>query len=195
MPPLPVITNTYRVTLDWGLVGGTNPRNVMHFRDTTGGNDAADLFAVLDASATSHMWNPMQSSQHCGQLHITPLDGTSPTVSFNTTGAGWSGEAAGEFCPSVAQVISMKTAVRGRSYRGRVFLGPCCEDTIENGFRASGTGFTNQIAAWPAFHTAVTATPWEPVVASYKLGTAETVTAYLVERTLATQRRRQTRLR
>lgn len=195
MPPLPVIANTYRTVLDWGSVGGTNPRNVMHFRDTLGTQTASDLFHVADDGATSDMWGYLTDSSVCGLLHITPLDGVTGTSEFATTAPGWTGPQTGQYMPQVAQVIKLVTGLRGRSNRGRVFLGPVAESVAANGILIAGDELAAQHAAWVSFETTLHAAGWEIVVASYKLGTAQSVTAISNEQILATQRRRQSRLR
>jgi hypothetical protein len=195
MPPLPVITDVFRVTLNWGAVGGTNPKNVIHILDTTGVATAADIAAVVDAGATSDMFNCLTNSQECDLLSIIPLDGSTASTDFNTTGSKWLGQQSGEWIPQAACVVKMITGLRGRSHRGRIFLGPVAEAIDHNGFYVAGPGHGLMQTAWASFESTLVGAGYSLCVASYKLSSAQPVTAVSVETTLATQRRRQSRLR
>jgi hypothetical protein len=195
MPPLPVIPDVFRVTLNWGAVGGTNPKNVMHIHDGTGVATAADVAAVVDAGATSDMWNCLTNSQECDLLSIIPLDGSTASTDFNTTGSKWLGQQSGEWIPQAACVIKMITGLRGRSNRGRMFVGPVAEAIDHNGFYVAGPGHGLMQTAWASFQSTLVGAGMSLAVASYKLSSAHDVTAVSVETTLGTQRRRQSRLR
>jgi len=65
-----------------------------------------------------------------------------------------------------AQVMSLRTAKRGRSYRGRIFTGgwPAASLTSQVDFDATAT--TNRIAAFTALQAALDAAGYDVVVPS-----------------------------
>lgn len=196
MAPLPTILDVYRVALNW-TCGGQNAVNVMHFH-VAGGTTPSALIAHLDTAASVSMWNSTIAAATVLDLQVTPLDGTTATQTFAPPTPGhWQGGGGGtEWSPATAAVIKMITAVRGRSYRGRLFLPFTAENEMVNGFVRSlilpgmQTAWTNFVTSLNALTPAVSLT-----VASYKLSVATNVLLAGPEPTLATQRRRQTRLR
>jgi hypothetical protein len=159
---------------------------------------------LLQDTVTSGMWDSVISGASIVTVDITPLDGTSATQSFTTGGgAAWSGSSGGEMIPQVAVLVKLQTSLRGRSNRGRVFLPMTAETAAGAGFVAGGEDVTIT-NAWTTFANALPAdatTPADLVIASYDRrhagagAHATNVTAITCELALATQRRRQTRLR
>ena len=192
MAPLPVISNVFRVAFDWFGPSGQRAENVMHFH----GTDAlpSDVNTALNAHVTNAMWGTVSSSCSINTITITPLDGSSASVTIPQTSTHWNGSATGEPTPNVAPVISFATAKRGRSYRGRLYLPFTGEDTIADG-QLTSTHSTDLITAWSAFLVAMTAAGIAPSIASYKLATAEQITSANVLNAVGTQRRRQSRIR
>jgi hypothetical protein len=195
MPPLPVIPDVFRVAITWSGVGGVNPVNVMHFRDLTSSSTAADLAAVINTNWSSEMIWCLSEDQVGALLKITPLDGSSSTQDFNCDPASFVGLSDPQYAPQVAQVVKLVTGVRGRSKRGRVFLGPVAESAMSDGALGAGSGFSGQQPAWGAFEAGLIAAGFQITVASYKLGSDQLVTATVPEQVLATQRRRLSWLR
>jgi hypothetical protein len=190
---LPVIADTFRIVLH-GLLNPTQHTvNVLHVRAP--GKSASQVYAALDTNATANMWHAQNTAWGINEVDVTPLDGSGST-SLNSTGtpAKWSGTRTGETMPAVANLIKMVTAKRGPAFRGRLFLGPVCEDAGANGIMSSGL-VTACTAAWVAFANALAAGGFQMVVASYLHSSAENVTNIACENMFGTQRRRQTRLR
>lgn len=198
MPPLPIIANTFRVSLDWTNGAGQIAENVIHIRTHAAGPDASAIFELLQDTVTSNMWASVGSGGAIQQVDIIPLDGVTATESFATGGAGiWAGGGVGEVLPAVAAMVKLGTGLRGRSHRGRVFVPFTSEAGVTAGILNAGTAALMQ-TDWTAFLLALSAdatTPSDLVVASYKLSSAAAVTGLLVESALGTQRRRQGRLR
>jgi len=193
MTPLPVIADVYRVALNWSNdTPGQSAENVMHFHAV--GSSAAAVGAILDASVQGDMWKPVCSTSGIDSLSITPLDGSSATVLFTTESSLWTGETAGDWSPASAPVVAFATGLRGRSYRGRLFLPFCAEGAISDG-SLTGTLAADVVDAWISFQGYLSETPVTHVVASYKHATAAPVTSYTVASAIGTQRRRQTRVR
>jgi hypothetical protein len=193
MAPLPVIADTFRCALNWKASAGGTATNVMHFRKS--GGSAAGLYTSIDSHVAAGMWGAMPATAFVDNVVITPLDGTTASTT-NSTGspAKWTGGTDGTVVPQVAHILKLTTAKRGRSYRGRLFLPMTSENVIAAGVLQSSV-VTSVHAAWVTFLTAVAADGYTLVVASYVHSTAELVTSHTVESALATQRRRQTRLR
>lgn len=192
MPALPVIADTYRVALVWNAAGQTAV-NVMHILRS--GTTAAVVASSVDANVTAAMWGSVWPTAIVNHLSVTPLDGSSATYQLNTTGAKWTGSAAaGDPTVAPAVVIKLTSTLRGRSYRGRLYIPFPCESVI-NGGTLNAPQVTSVQNAWNAFLTAMIAAGSQPVIASYLHATQIPVAAYTVETYLGTQRRRQERIR
>lgn len=202
--PLPVIPNTYRVAFNWLAGVAMTATNVMHFRAAAGFPDPAAISEVLDDCVTANMWNSVAGSAQVQEIVVTPLDGTSGSVTFaKNTLPAYGGGAGGDPVPAVAAIAKLTTGVRGRSNRGRVYIPFISEGQMVNG-QITGGGDVFMSTAWNTFNVALGAdadTPTDFVVASYDRAHhgagahATTIIDVVVELALATQRRRQTRLR
>lgn len=171
----------------------------MHFQRA--GGTAIDVKNDIDAHVTAAMWGVQEANAQVTELDIIKLDGSTGTVAFTVSGAKWTGGgSSADSAPNVANIIKMQTGLRGRSNRGRVYLPMVGENQTTNGAIPS-VGVTAGQAAWDAFLTAMTTATCFPVVASYDRAHngagahATLVTKYVYEAVVATQRRRQSRLR
>lgn len=190
--PLPIIADTYRVALNWTGPGSLIASNVMHFRNPAG--TAAGLYSALDANVAASMWGLAPTTTACSLVEISKLDGSSATYNAFPAGAKWAGPAtAGDVIPAGAVVVSFRTALRGRRNRGRIYLPFVTEINIQNGVAAAGS-LTACSVAWASFLSAMNTAGYALVIASYVGGSAQAVTTATVKTTLATQRRRQSRL-
>lgn len=193
MAPLPVITNCYRVSLDWkSSVSSQIAENVIHV--VAAGSDAPSVATAVDAAFAANQFTCAASTASISTLHVTPLDGSSSTVVHNVTNAHAAGEVTGDWVPNVAAVVSLQTAKRGRSYRGRVYIPFVGEGAVTDGALTSANP-PALVTAWDAFRAALVADTMHLVVASYKHSTAENVTSEYVLAACGTQRRRQERVR
>ena len=205
--PLPVIAKTFRCALDWrNNANGQIAENVMHIQAGGGGPTSSDIFEALQDAVTTNMWLAVSGNAVIQTVSITPLDGTSATQSFVTgSGAQWAGSASGDTVPAAALVIKGQTIHRGRDNRGRLYLPFITEAEMADG-QVSPSAVTTMQAAWTAFLAAMNADadaegPYSPGVAAYDRkhgGAGAHFTGYfqyVVEGTLGTQRRRQSRLR
>lgn len=213
MAGLPTIAGCMRVAFSWRSTGSTvTAVNVMHFGSAS--TDTLALKNALDTNVTSSMWLQCSTAAGIYQLAITPLDGTTATQLYTVSGTKWSGtQPNNDFQPATAVVLSLRTAVRGRQNRGRIFL-PFVQETVTTTSTYSGTIATQQ-AAWDTFRTAMKTASFPMQVASYGHGYhrhknpdgsilmspvtwtahANEVTSTLVESALGTMRPRQSRLR
>lgn len=192
MPHLPVITDMFRVTLDWGTWNGIKPRNVIYIQCASG--LATDIPGALNAAWHSAMWGPLPSGMQMSQVEILALDGSSSsTTAAVTTQSGQSGGSAG--APGQAVIVSFQTGLRGPANRGRVFLGPASDTIVTDGLYTGSLSSLN--SAWAAFQTALQA--HTPVcahhVVSIKNGTHHVVTNYRAQQVAGGQLRRLKQLR
>ena len=191
--PLPVISNVYRVAMIWQDTGGLRAQTVMHFRRSS--STAQAVATAFDANVTANMWISLKSSTKVTELHVTPLDGSSATLIMPVTGAKWAGVGtSGDIIPAAAVVVSFRTALRGKSNRGRIYLPFVAEAALSSGTLVS-TDVTAGQTAWTNFIAAMNTATTPPVVASYKNSTWVDVVTAIYESVAGTQRRRQSRLR
>ena len=195
MPHLPVIANTFRVSLEWSGAG-LNFANVMHFVDNSGTKVAADIFGILDAEVETNMFDVTRSSVVVDTVKIIKLDGTSATEVFPTgRPAKWGGgQTGGDFQVAPSYLISLRTGLRGQANRGRIYLPAPADSAQADGLVNAGNQATLQ-AAWDDFRVDVAVDGIEMTVASYRHAVQHPVTATIAELPLATQRRRQKQLR
>lgn len=164
---------------------------------------------LLDLTVTQNMWVNVQNTCSVNYMQVTKLDGIGATYQQATTGSKWTGgDGSGDWVPNVATVVSLRTGQRGQRHRGRLYLPFQGELNISNGVNTSSivAGQT----AWANFLAGMATGLGPMVVATY--GHSEYVKNHqivthtwtpdstpvltaTVEATLATQRRRQTRLR
>jgi len=196
--PLPIIANTIRATAVGHCANGHKWSNVLHFRKT-GALTNAGAIAILDPLLLNHYtvavaggsgWKQVAPTQAGLELlEYTPLDGTTATTVVQHTSAGIDG---GDPLPaSVCLVITLRTALRGRAHRGRVYWGPHTEG--QNLLGAPSAALVTQFGVqWTTFLTTLTGTGVSLVVASYLPSApgAQDVIACTVDSRWDTQRRR-----
>ena len=86
--------------------------------------DLNDVSTVMDAWIISDLLPLMHSSWHAQQLIVTDLSSATPSQVITPLGVGYEGQVGGDPTAANAAVcVSWRTAVIGRSYRGRTFLG------------------------------------------------------------------------
>ena len=131
-------------------------------------------------------------------IEVMKLDGVSPIASLTTTGTKWNGLAAGEFTPQVAALVRHSTAVRGKKGIGMSYIPFTGEGVISAGSLAVGTRDAMQ-TAWDNFGGAASAAGITPILVSWPPAdlnaSGRDIIKFTVQTVLATQRRRQNRLR
>ena len=122
---LPVIDHVYRCTVN--QTSGAFPMaNVFHVFNSSDPDPLDVAAAVGQAWADS---GNIAAVQDTGVLYTTsdviPLDGATASASWNfSLGGNINGDhTGGPVPPQVAMTISIQTALRGRSHRGRLYLG------------------------------------------------------------------------
>jgi len=188
--PLPTIADVFQVVWNWEHPTAGFAKNVMHFRNA-GANSAGDLASKIEANIASGQFNSVAEDAQVDVLTIRELDGSSAAFDFTVDIGG--GAAGDDPVPATCCLVSLKTALAGKSFRGRTYLPFTAEVSQADGMVTSDVAGMN--VAWDTWRLAMTADEWPLVVASYTLESSEDVVALLVETPLATQRRRQSRLR
>jgi hypothetical protein len=182
------------VTHDWVSDSAPTTHNVLHFGGTIG--DIDDFVIALSSAWGAHYTDQlgaMQSSYGCINVEILPLDGTSPTIT-KVLESGPAGQSSGNIIPATAHVITLRTDERGRSHRGRIFLGPVSEAAQDGGSISSGINVDAQLG-WEGFVEDMATADFPLLVASYKLEEANAVAGITAQQVAGTMRPRQSRLR
>lgn len=192
-------------------------RVVCHYTAATGGVTAVNVFHVLSSGATAlDVFNRFTTAWQAEQLalvgvgirlssiDITKLDNSTATETFSTVGTKWDGTAAGEYSPAVAILIKYSTGFRGLASSGNTYV-PCVGEAAQENGRLLPAGLPGQVTAWTTFVNTLTTQTIPLQIVSYGRfdhptlpdapATNHTVTAVSVDPILATQRKRQSRLR
>lgn len=195
--PLPVIANTLRVAIEGHLSNGHSWANVLHFRKT-GVLTYAGAIAILDPILDAHLatsagagasWASLADNlSSVEQIRYTPLDGTTATVVESHVIPG--AESAHALPANVALVITLRTGVRGRSFRGRVYQAPFVEAYNDDDGGPSSVLVAAVQAQWEELLAALVGSGLTLVVASYELVVATDVASVTVDGRWDTQRRR-----
>jgi hypothetical protein len=198
MPALPVIADVFRCAWNWRTSGGQTATNVIHINCASAANDPVPVMELFDDWVGGNMFEATGDAAQVFDVAITPLDGSSATQHFApATPANWTGLITGDFSPASCALIHLGTSLRGRSHRGRIFLPFVGETAMSNGSLTSPHP-GDITTAWQTFQSNLASDPQNPadlVVASYKLASDRIVGTIVCESVLATQRRRQGRLR
>ena len=150
------------------------------------------LGSSIKAAATSSGWLASVSTQvSLSKVGVRSI-AAEAQPEFLDSGAAASGTGTGDYLPpQTAFVVTMRTALAGKAYRGRTYLGGFTEAVNDvNGVAVTAIG-TNAVAWINAIKAAMTSSGLTMAVVSRKLNTAAPVTTVLA-RNLAweTQRRR-----
>lgn len=186
MAPLPVIADTFRVTLNWRGDDGREAHNVMHFLAPT--LDADGVLSAVTGHMSAAMWDWVAPTWHIKSLDCTPLDGTTATTTLSgISGSKYDGQGTGQAIIQVAGIVKFLTAERGRSARGRIYIPAVAEGETENGIMDDVAAVQT---AWAAFRTALVAADCDLAVASYTHASVLATSTVVAENSCATQRRR-----
>lgn len=193
---LPIIPDCFRITVNYQPNGGVTPRNVFHVGTTLG--DVDEVADVIDQAAGAKLlMNGMDPAFRPLTFDVLPLDGETATQTYDFQEGAWTtSSAGGQFSPASAGIVKLKTAKRGLSGRGRVYIGPMQEASIDSGMLVGDTP-DDLAEAWQGFRDDMRDDPRnvDLVIASYTLAEMNVVTSINVETVLGTQRRRQQQLR
>lgn len=197
MPPLPTITDVFRIKLNWNATAGVTPVNVFHVRvpSATASQVATTISGSLLSASGRNPFEVLSNGYICTTMQITPLDGHSAGTDHGFTTA-LVGSGSGELINAGAAVVSFKTTQRGSRGRGRMFIGPITEDK-QGGGVINNTAQGHMALGWGDFinNIQTQSVPGTMVIASYVHQDAHDVTTVRVDNLLGTVRGRQDQLR
>lgn len=174
-----------RIPCQFTAAGRRPSYNIWHcFTTDSTTADAQLAVDALDAFYTSCAALYNSTTTIVIGTQVVEITANPPVIKAITPGSvtGTGGTAQAPY--QLANVVSLRTPVAGRSYRGRVYLGPI-SDTALNGAIISGALVTSiQNAANTLVATG------RPVVWSEKLQNYTVVTSAIVNGAVETQRRR-----
>lgn len=177
--PLPTIAGTVRA-----VVKGTTPQgipwsNIWHWRYSGGAsnpglNEVTNLDPIFlrmytgtaYTGGTAYMLN-VGNGWKLVEIDYLPLDGSSTGWTFphpltTVTGAGTPAE--------ICCVLTTTTGLRGRRYRGRVYLPAPTQANLNTDGTLQSSLPTSTVAQFNGMLAAAAAIQWKPVVASYGHG-------------------------
>jgi hypothetical protein len=155
MAPLPVIPDVIRTGFKFASAQGTSV-NVLHWRVATPpsfGALALNFSAKAAASAsTTPVRNPFAALSEFMVLSGIDVIDLSSTTSGTETQAmdepNLSGTSNGDEIPASAVIVTISTGLRGPRHRGRVFIGPTCENSSAGGFYVDRAALQTNWDAW-----------------------------------------------
>jgi hypothetical protein len=180
MVTLPTIPQILRVTVRGTTADGTRWENVLHLKKGTGDPSPSDYAALVTElnrlyGGTSYGGGGAALLSACNTLTVVndyTFTSLAAPIASVVLAASAAGPGTGNSLPAeVAEVLSLRTANRGKRYRGRIYLPPM---TVTN-LAASGNLASSLATSLPAqaagFQTAIQAltTPYAWHVASYGL--------------------------
>lgn len=172
------IVNTFHFLQTGTPGGGRTPAQDIIFRWTAGPTGSPNQ---TYAQCLPSVW---QASELNVINTADPLDNSSAQNAI--TGGRGGGQL---LPPQCCGLLSLETVGRGRSFRGRSYIGPMLENDQDGG--TITTSYSNILSAFAsAVAVSYNSTPFAWVVYSRKLGTGQAVTRVHIRLFVATQRRR-----
>ena len=194
MGHLPIIPDVYRCAIvqHYGVIEVVN---VIHVQVPAGHSALAVAQDVGKAwGASTSVASVLNLAVALTQVECTPLDGASGVqidpFSTSTNHAGTNGGA--PFPPNIATCVALKTNLRGRSHRGRVYLTAPPTTATTDDIHWTASWKLTVLNAMNAFNTALSSGITTPAlgVASYKLAQFTAFDHFVVNPTIGTQRMR-----
>lgn len=191
-----VVTNAVLVRLIWSRGGvnfavnvygatGLGPSSVNQALANTIGTNVKGLFT------SSGLVNAIHTSVTLDKVGVRSV-GAPSQPEYLDAGAPVAGLASADFLPpQIAQVVTMRTALAGKEYRGRSYIGGYSEAANEVGGTASATSITATVAFVDGLRTGQFGAALTLCIISRKLNVATPVTLVLSRSSVwETQRRR-----
>jgi hypothetical protein len=195
MPALPVIADTYRCTYEYK---GDDATFVNVFGIHSVGSDAQQVAdgvkrAVLSATSSSSIQSLQSQDITLVKTTALPLDGVSLHAESAFAPATFGLGAAGAVGANSAGIITLTSAARGRSHRGRIFLGGLPKAFLALGGARFSTSWVTDANSWFATfitNLGTTTIPLELQVISLKLGVRVPVSGFIPRAYIGSIRRR-----
>lgn len=193
------VPNCAKIELVYDIDGQTL-ENVMYFEGDHNPTEQDLLNLAADAKTQWEATWRLQQGAGCDLRKIKATDAgqeDGAAVEVSATGLHLGARNVEMMSNNVTACISLKTAKRGRSYRGRIYLPGITVDEVDTNTLAADTvtALTAGFSYWNFLDNG--GEPWALVVASKfhnnaprTVGVATTVTSFIVNKTVASQRRR-----
>lgn len=167
--PLPVIAGVLRATVAGSIAGGGRWSNTWHGRtEDESTPDLTDVTAFHTQLLEFYVDNVLT---HCPAATVldscdyTPLDGSSGAFHFTESEAGT--DAGAVTAAEVAEVLTIRTALRGRQNRGRVFLPAFTTNAFDSVGHIGSAIAASVVAGIVARQAALILADWSLGVGSY----------------------------
>jgi hypothetical protein len=167
--PLPVLPGVVRATASGNIAGGGRWSNTWHFRRADLGDPDLALITLLHVPLAAFYVGQIMpncpAATTIGNIDYTTLDGVSGAFSLPVSAVGSGG---GDVLPAeVAEVLTIRTALRGRQNRGRLFFPAFTQGAFDGaGHIVAGTAGAT-VAAMVAMAAAAGLEGWQHGVGSY----------------------------
>lgn len=178
---------------------GQNWQFCLALRKSSGAPTDSDLLAVASEGTSwwqSTLGNNIENDTTLRQCRATDMTVEGGPQNIQTSGVA--GAISGTFMPlNAASVVSLRTAKRGRSYRGRAYVSGSPASALISDVDISSTQAANLASAFTTLQSALDALGFDMVVASKRHNNVTTnpaelneVIAILCDQHLDSQRRR-----
>jgi hypothetical protein len=189
--PLPVVTDGFYAAYRFTLDDAQSAEWTLAF--TTAETDVTQMALDLISAWASELAGAISNQVNLVSVLVQPLDGTSAAhVEPAEEVGGFSGEPVPD---NVAMVVTFRTALAGRSHRGRAYIPGVATAALDSNNYQWGASNTSAMSSdfdnWQSAIATSTSSMTHGVL-SRTLGVITPVTSYQARRTLATQRRRVT---
>lgn len=167
--PLPVIDGVCRCTVAGQITGGGRWSNTWHARriDLVAPSEGEinALHTELALFYGTQVMSRVPAATTIDGIDYTPLDGSSGAfhIAMSSTGSGSINALPAE----VAEVLTLRTALRGRRHRGRIFLPSFASNSWDSVGRLGTTVASDIVTAAGVLRLAAIVSGWEIGVASY----------------------------
>lgn len=158
-----IIPNAVEVDLTWNLASGKQVKNVLHGSVAGGFNSTAAIaqavYAAIIGSASWTAWAAFLSNQaQLANVQVRDMRTANLPWVLSTGGATPGTSVSAALPPGVSLVISERTAMAGRGYRGRVYLPGLASNALVVGTgAASAAANTAAVNFMTAVQSALTA--------------------------------------
>jgi hypothetical protein len=197
VPPLPVIANNYQVAQQWTTSPELHDMYNVICVEASGSPSVFEVAEQVGHAFASAIAPVVRHAILTGQVSVTPLDGVSARTSWVTPDFGTAGGVtAGNGLPlELAKVLTLRSGLRGRSKRGRLYIPGASDSEVTNEFTRDLTSGAKSALNTAAtnFETAMTDGTYcnlALMVLSRTLGLSTLVTQVVANLGLCNQRRR-----
>ena|SRR5215831_14455834 len=151
MPPLPVLTNCWRIANNYtcGEASFVNVWNVQDDGSSPDGSQVGAAFiAAYDQASPSSMRALHSSAVTLGAVECTPYDGSTPTTVVNRSAGVHGTGTTPPVAAQVAGIITLQSVIRGPRGRGRIFMGGLPAGLLDADGARFSTSWPTDVASW-----------------------------------------------